>query len=563
MPNRANSRLVSSVLCALAVIAAVAMLHPLAGAEGGRGADARIPGDGARLGETARVPGEGARGGDGVRIPGEPGRTPEAPRSAGEPMRTADAPRAEAERVEVPSSLESSVVRVLVYANPPDFFSPWQKEGTQAFAGSGVIIDGRRILTNAHVVADAVGIEVKRAGSGEQYEAEVSFLGHDCDLALLTVADDHFFDGATPLVLGQLPPVNASVQTYGFPVGGETLSVTSGVISRIEVGLYAHSNKRGLLAQIDAPINPGNSGGPVVRDGAIAGISMQMLAEAESVGYMVPAPVVRHFLEDVSDGRYDGFPELGARLQPLESPSLRGSLGLAPRQSGGLVSRLIHGGSASGVLERGDVVISIGGHPVAGDLTVMLPGVGRVSLEAVVASRQVGSKLGLQILRSGAPHDMEMTLAPGAALVPGRRTGEAPEYFLFGGAVFQPLTGEYFELYDELPPRLAGYSDARGVVTAERRQIVILSAVLPDPVARGYLDWESVVVRSVDGVVPRDLAHLAAIVDAAAGKWLRIETEEGFVMALDVAAARAAQPRILKKYGIPADRSANLAKASR
>jgi hypothetical protein len=32
-------------------------------------------------------------------------------------------------------------------------------------------------------------------------------------------------------------------------------------------------------------------------------------------------------------------------------------------------------------------------------------------------------------------------------------------------------------------------------------------------------------------------------------------------MALDVAAGRAAAPRILKKYGIPADRSANLRRA--
>ena len=127
-------------------------------------------------------------------------------------------------------SVESSVVRVLVYSNPPDFFSPWQKIGTQASSGSGVIIDGHRILTNAHVVADAVGVEVKRAGSGEQYEAEVSFVGHDCDLALLTVSDERFFEGARPLGLGALPPVNAGVQTYGFPVGGETLSVTSGVI---------------------------------------------------------------------------------------------------------------------------------------------------------------------------------------------------------------------------------------------------------------------------------------------------------------------------------------------
>jgi S1-C subfamily serine protease len=531
--------------------------------EGPRSPDsARVPGEGSRAPDSARIPGEGSRAPDSARVPGEPPRASDAPRAGDEPGRTADAPRAAADtqRIVVPSSVESSVVRVLVYANPPDFFSPWQKEGTQAFAGSGVIIDGRRILTNAHVVADAVGIEVKRAGSGEQFEAAVSYLGHDCDLALLTVADDHFFDGATPLPLGALPPVNAGVQTYGFPVGGETLSVTSGVISRIEVGLYSHSNKRALIAQIDAPINPGNSGGPVVRDSTIVGISMQMLQDAESVGYMVPAPVVRHFLEDVADERYDGFPDIGAQLQPLESPALRESLGLESRQSGGLVSRVLHSGSAFGVLERGDVVVSIGGYPVAGDLTVSMPGVGRVSLDAVPGAQQVGSSLALEVLRAGAPQVVEMKLARGSGLVPGRRTGEAPEYFLFGGAVFQPLTGEYFELYEELPPRLAAYSDSRGVVTAERRQVVILSAVLPDPVARGYLDWESVVVRKVNGVVLRDIAHLAEIVDAASDKWLRLETEDGFVMALDVAAARKAAPRILQKYGIPADRSANLRK---
>ena len=464
---------------------------------------------------------------------------------------------------QVPASIESSVVRVLVYSNPPDFFSPWQKAGTQAFAGSGVIIDGHRILTNAHVVDDAVGVEVKRAGSGEQFEAAVSFVGHDCDLALLTVADEHFFDGAVPLALGELPAVNADVQTYGFPVGGETLSVSSGVISRIEVGEYTHSKERALIAQIDASINPGSSGGPVVRNSAVVGISMQMLEQAENVGYMVPAPVVRHFLDDVADGKVDGFPQLGAQLQPLESPALRSSLGLGPRQTGGLVTRVVFGSLAYGVLARGDVVVSIGGYPVAGDLTVTMPGIGRVAIDAVVGAQQVGARLGLSILRDGSARDVEVVLAGAVSLVPGRRVGEAPEYFLFGGAVFQPLTSEYFELYDELPPKLAAYADSKGVVTAERRQVVILSAVLPDPVARGYLDWESVVVRSVDGVVPRDLAHLAELIDRATGKFLRVETEDGFVMILDVQAAREAGPRILKKYGIAHDRSANLRDASR
>ena len=95
-------------------------------------------------------------------------------------------------------------------------------------------------------------------------------------------------------------------------------------------------------------------------------------------------------------------------------------------------------------------------------------------------------------------------------------------------------------------------------MTAERRQVVLLSTVLPSPVGRGYLDWESVVVRSVDGVVPRDLANLVDVVDHAQGRFLRVESEDGYVMMLDVAAARAALPHILAKYGIPADRSVNL-----
>lgn len=472
---------------------------------------------------------------------------------AGVPARSAASPAPP-----VSPSVEASVVRVLVYTNPPDFFSPWQKIGTQPASGSGVLIDGRRVLTNAHLVADAVGIEVKRAGSGEQFAAAVSFIGHDCDLALLTVEDARFFEGAAELRLGELPPVNAQVQTYGFPVGGETLSVTSGVISRVEVGTYAHSRERLLIAQIDAPINSGNSGGPVIRDSAIVGISMQMLEQAENVGYMVPAPVVRHFLDDVADGGYDGFPRLGARFQPLESPALRQSLGLGPRQTGALVARVDYGSPAHGVLERGDVVVAIGGHAVAGDVTVSMPGAGRVSLEAVAGSQQVRTRLVASILRDGKASDVEVVLARSPSLVPGRRVGQEPEYFVFGGVVFQPLTGEYFELYDALPAKLAAYADPGKAVTAERRQVVILSTVLPDPVGRGYFDWESMVVRSVNAAVPRDLAHLAELVDEATGPYLRIETEDGFVMTLDVKAAREAAPRILAKYGISHDRSIHL-----
>ena len=82
------------------------------------------------------------------------------------------------------------------------------------------------------------------------------------------------------------------VSVLGFPIGGERMSLTQGVVSRIEVTPYAQSERRLLAVQIDAAINEGNSGGPVLDGNSLVGIAFQALEQAESVGYMIPTPVV-------------------------------------------------------------------------------------------------------------------------------------------------------------------------------------------------------------------------------------------------------------------------------
>lgn len=453
---------------------------------------------------------------------------------------------------------ESGIVKVLVYSNPPDFHSPWQKTGTQSASGSGVILDGKRILTAAHVVTDAVDIQVVRAGSGEQFEATVEQIGHDCDLAVLKVSDERFFDGVRTLRLGEMPAVNDQVQTYGFPVGGETLSVTSGVVSRVEVGDYSHSRERLLLAQIDAPINPGNSGGPVLADGAIVGIAAQTLAKAQNVGYMVPVPVIRHFLADTADGRYDGFPRLGVELQGLQNPAQRAALLMDPAQSGALVTRIDDGSPAAEKLRAGDVILAVEGLAVAGDLTVALADLGRVSFEAAYQSKQLGEKVRLSILRAGKPADVEIALTPHQSLVPGRREHALPDYLVFAGLVFQPLTFEYLDTLEEEPPDLANYAYLQNIVRPDRRQILLITSVLPHAVNRGYQDWENYIVTTVNGVMPRDIADLARILDQATGPWIEIVTEDRSFLTLRMEDVRAVQPRILENFGIVNDRCASL-----
>ena len=452
------------------------------------------------------------------------------------------------------ASIASSVVQLTVYADPPDLDVPWQTRGTELFYGSGVIIEGRRILTNAHVVESAVGIEVKRADGSERFVGKVVFISHDADLALVEVEDPRFFTDAPAVPIGEMPTLQQDVVVYGFPIGGLTLSITSGIVSRVELETYAQSGRALLAVQIDAAINEGNSGGPVVSDGAVVGIAMQGVEDADNVGYMIPSPVIQHFLKDVSDGRHDGFPRLGLDVQDMESEAQRRAAAMPPSATGALISRVDYGGPSHGTLKPRDVLLAIDGRRIANDLTIDWPGAGRVGYELACQSKQIGDTISVTILRDGKKLEKSITFAPHTRLVPGRRTSDRPRYVQFAGLVFQPLSEDLIEETEDLYPDSLSYALVDNWITKERREVLILSQVLPHAVNRGYQDWGGETVRLVNGVVPRDLNHLASIIDRAQGRWLRVVTGDGWVLTLDREAARRANGRILADYGISEDR---------
>ncbi len=452
------------------------------------------------------------------------------------------------------ASITPSVVSLDVVIDEPDLTSPWQTKGIEYAGGSGVIIEGRRILTNAHVVESAVSIEVKRADGSERFPGTVEFISHDADLALVRVDDARFFEGARPIPLGEMPKLQQEVVVYGFPIGGTTLSITSGIVSRVEVDTYLQSNRNLLAVQIDAAINEGNSGGPVVSEGAIVGIAMQGMEHADNVGYMIPTPVIRHFVDDVADGRYDGFPRMGIHVQDMEAADQRRAARMGPSQTGALVTRVDYGSPAYGVIRPRDVLLAVGGRAIASDLTISWPGIGRVDYSLAIQSKQIGETIDVTLQRAGKKLEKKITLSPHTPLVPGRRTTEWPRYYHFGGIVFQPLSEELIDDPDAVYADSVYFALIQNLVTKDRREIILLGQILPHPVNRGYQDWGGETVRLINGVVPRDLRHVAALIDDAKGKWLRVVTGDGWVLTLDREAARRANAEILRFYGIPEDR---------
>jgi S1-C subfamily serine protease len=219
-----------------------------------------------------------------------------------------------------------SIIKIYSHDTTPDFATPWQLHKPVLSTSSGFIIDcngERRILCNSHGVTHSSMVSVRKHGDTRKYHAKVAHIANECDLAILSVDDECFWRGLEPLEFGSLPELQEKVMVLGYPTGGDAICVTEGVVSRVDVFEYAHSQSHLLTVQIDASINGGNSGGPALCDGRVVGVAFQSLEDADNIGYIIPVPVVQHFLDDIARGGYKGFPMLNIKLQLAENETLR------------------------------------------------------------------------------------------------------------------------------------------------------------------------------------------------------------------------------------------------
>jgi len=457
----------------------------------------------------------------------------------------------------------TALVKVYVTSNQHDYESPWQAPRQMQHLGTGFVIEGQRIVTNAHVASNSAFMEVKAAGHAERYEARVEILGADCDLAVLKVDDERFWNTVRPLPLGELPKTRDPLLVCGFPMGGEELSITEGIVSRIEVHSYAHSGARLLAAQIDAPINPGNSGGPVLsEEGKVVGVVHQGNPDGQNLGYMIPVTVLEHFLTDAQKGTYDGFPLLQVAFEPLENESLRQYHQLPEGQTGVVVRPVGCSSPARDKLYPGDVVTAIDGIVIANDGSYAFTSSERLDASHLVSRHHIGDTLHISILRDGRKSEEEIPLTLAHAhgqLVPTIDPNTRPRYFVFGGLVFQPLTESYLRSWGRdwryvAPDHLKSWYNA-GEPCEDLREVVILNRVLADKVNVGYQQYENLIVTEENGQPIGCLDDLITAIEGHKGPYHEIITEEEIVLVLDRKAAEEAQERLLARYHLHSDRS--------
>ncbi len=458
---------------------------------------------------------------------------------------------------------ERSVVQIITFSQQPAWDGPWRFDSVRRSGGSGFVVRGKKIMTNAHVVSWARQILIRRYQDPRPYAARVLFVGHDCDLALLEVENEEFFEGLEPLELGPMPKVRSTVVTYGYPAGGEQISYTRGVVSRIEMQTYAHIGNRAFLAvQTDAAINPGNSGGPVVQDDLGVGVAFQGIPGLENAGFFIPPPVIQHFLTDVTDGRYEGFPMAGIRIVPLQNPAYRRFLKLADDHTGARVDSLLPIAATEQVLRPDDVLLQVGPYPIGSDGSIMFEG-NRVFGSVAFQGAQQGESLPLKIWRDGRALEVSLPLSVYEGDRPlGNQYDVLPRYYVHAGLVFTPLSLDFMKTMGRDMRDLPNaeilyelyYRRGESPQTA-RPEPIVLASTLAHPVNANLKVAGHALVDRINGLRIEKLEDVVRAFESATNSHHVIEfLPDRALETLDREAAATAHAEILKTYGLPNDR---------
>ncbi len=455
------------------------------------------------------------------------------------------------QKSQLDEKIKSAIVKVYTVAKIPDFTMPWNSK-IRRVNGSGAVIDGKRILTNAHVVANRTYIEIQKYGDRKRYIARVEAVSHQLDLALLRVRnEDEFFRGIEPLKLGKLPNIEQKVAVYGFPMGGDTLSVTKGIVSRIEHQRYVHCGEHFLAIQIDAAVNPGNSGGPAISNGKIVGVVMEGISKAQSISYLVPTMLVRHFLEDISDGKLDGVPSLGFLYQKMENPTLRKYYKIDENHTGILVDKTIYSSGLQGIIKNGDVLVSVDDHTIQNDGTVAFRKNEFTNFDYFVELHQIGEsvKLGVYIDSKITSIDVNLTtVADNLQLLKNYEYDKQPRFLIYGGYLFAPLSRNLAAKVASSYTELLSY--ARKFVTKSKKEVVLLQRVLPDEINRGDYDFAYWPIEKINGKKFRDFDTFIQILLSLEDNYIVLENKLGTKVIIDIKEAKRRQKEILRKYNI-------------
>ncbi|MDF1850460.1 MAG: PDZ domain-containing protein [Verrucomicrobiales bacterium] len=420
-------------------------------------------------------------------------------------------------------SPENSIVRVNATLQQYNFLRPWEKGAPTPRRGLGPVLEGNRVLVTSELVVNSTYLELEHPSSGARVPAKIVGLDYEANLAVLEPANTNseVFEGLVPIELDQSTKAGDTLDVWQIEDNGDGVSTSVDVL-RVNVGRYFIPGSVFLLYQVkgslQARVNSFTL--PVVKNGKLAGMLLSYSSK-EQTASVLAAPIIQAFLDDLEDGDYQGFPNLGINVTQTLDETLREFVGIDDKEGGVFLRSVAKDSSAEKAgLKKGDVILAVNGKAIDSRGNYTDETYGKLSFSHLVrGAAAVGDKVTMDIIREGKPEKIEVELirkAPADYLIDPYMFDRGPKYVIFGGLIFQELTLPYLESWGDEWKTRAPFKLVHAQANPEkwekegRDKLVFLSNVLKTPSTLGYEGINSAIITKVNGKSIANIKELSA-----------------------------------------------------
>lgn len=465
------------------------------------------------------------------------------------------------------AGFKRGVVLVRVTTVNVSYSMPWIRRPGRSFYVVGLVVPGGGILVSGNDVKDAGLIELRSHLSYRPVLARVERLDMEANLAILRPADPDFSRGLTALPPGKDPLPGQTVRAIRVD---DTFNIYREDVSINEVKATPDYGYTYLPSVIFRTSEQFNSGGILLDNTGIA--AFIEYSDKDKKSEATPISVIQSFIRNAAKEPYPGFVSHGFFLHDLVDPVQRQFYGLPDNDRGSLVSRVLPGTSAWGVLREKDILLSIDDVSLDNRGFYEDPELGRQEAAMLLARkngkiRLPGESVRLRFIREGETVEKVMKLRSYQGMaerIPWIVKGQ-PDYYIESGFVFLELSVPYLrEIFGPSWNMRSGeyaylFSTKRYYGIPGDDRIVVIAKVLPDSVNRGMEEWSPVTVVSVgrDGKEVRNLETMAHAFETGEGL-VPVVLSDNRKIFIDLSDRDKVNSRILHRYGIPSQASPSL-----
>lgn len=457
-----------------------------------------------------------------------------------------------------PESIKQSLVFLDISNSGYEQIQPWKQTDVTKEEGFAVAVGPNRVLTTAENVMYATYIQARVYENNGYIPARILTVDYECNLCLLELNTDTLAKPLVPVTFAEEFPKGQQLTTYWLSAGNDLTTARSS-LDRAEVENSDVSFVKNLSFIVSNTSRPFGDGEICTWNNQIIGLAAW--GNGSDAG-IIPSETVNRFLKQAAEKTYVGFGAVGFETYNLLDPTMRRFLKLPADTSNGVyVSSVYTLGTGSQNLRHGDVILSVDGHTINPYGRYKHPQYDLISFHHLILQKSVGQPIAFEVMRDGKPVTLSVTaqsIRADQMLVPYYQYGSQPQYCITGGYVFQQLTRDYLTMWGDgwpgkVPPHLFNYFFSESFKPSDdRREIVVLSYVLPAEINLGYQQLARLVVDKVNG---RKVSSMKDFADSLEAKSEQLFHEITFEMEAPVLVIPKGQlnlidQQIAQMYGI-------------